>query len=537
MSSTGDRSLRRLVADALNRGSSTRISFDHREYTLPQLHQQACRLAARLAACTQVGERVLVMSRNSPESLITWWACQYAGLVTVPVNVANRSLILEHQIRDCAPVVAILQPEFTALVAGAVEEAGTRLRLVVLTDPDDAWPVRPGQAPEVETFAQALSGSATDFQPVERPLSLPSHLIYTAGTTGPSKGCMVGDGYVQNMSRQMNENLGKRPDEVLWTAMPLFHLAAVAHVAGALQIGGSISLASRFSVSRFWEDVHRSEASLVALMGSMIPMLATAPETEWTARCRGQLRVVSGSPVTADLARIWAERFGVHRVGSGAYGMTEAALITSCSVEEYRPGSAGRVNDSFEVRVVDEFDEPVPVGETGEIVARPTRPGIMFQGYWGDPGKTLEVFRNLWFHTGDHGRFDSDGHLRFMDRGKDYLRRGGENISSYEIEQIFARHPEVAEVAVHAVPSELSEDEVKVTVVLVAGSALTEAELVEWSEDLVPRYARPEYVEFRSELPKNPVGRVLKYQLRDEGCTDRTWRRAHASRSLSGGVR
>ncbi|MNQ60739.1 Long-chain-fatty-acid--CoA ligase [compost metagenome] len=156
-------------------------------------------------------------------------------------------------------------------------------------------------------------------------------------------------------------------------------------------------------------------------------------------------------------------------------------------------------------------------------MVRPLRPDIMFQGYWRRPEDTQKLMRNMWFHTGDIGKFDDDGFFYFVDRKKDYLRRRGENISSFEMEAAFAVHPALAEVAVHAVPSDKGEDDVKVTAVLHEGATLAPEELFQWATDSVPYYALPRYIEFRSSLPKNPQGRVLKYLLRDEGKTQTTW--------------
>jgi crotonobetaine/carnitine-CoA ligase len=169
----------------------------------------------------------------------------------------------------------------------------------------------------------------------------------------------------------------------------------------------------------------------------------------------------------------------------------------------------------------------------GEIVCRPLHPHVMFEGYWKRPEGSLSVLRNLWFHTGDMGKFDADGNFYFMDRKKDYLRRRGENISSYEMEYTLLRHGELAEVAVHAVPSALTEDDVKVTAVLIPGSTLTEESLCQWCIEHMPYFAVPRYIEFRADLPKNPVGRVLKYQLRDEGSTPTTWDREQAGVQLA----
>jgi crotonobetaine/carnitine-CoA ligase len=180
------------------------------------------------------------------------------------------------------------------------------------------------------------------------------------------------------------------------------------------------------------------------------------------------------------------------------------------------------------VRLVDDDDTEVAIGETGEIVCRPNGPNLMFAGYWRRPEATLSVFQNLWFHTGDLARLDDDGFLYFVDRKKDYLRRRGENISSFELERTFVAHESVKDVAVHAVPSEQGEDDVKVTAVLQEGATLTEEHLCRWAVERVPYFALPRYIEFRDDLPRNPVGRVLKYQLRDDGVTATTWDREAA---------
>jgi crotonobetaine/carnitine-CoA ligase len=189
-----------------------------------------------------------------------------------------------------------------------------------------------------------------------------------------------------------------------------------------------------------------------------------------------------------------------------------------------KAGAAGRVNDDqYEVRLFDDEDQEVSPGEVGEIVCRPVVPNMMFSCYWNRPDATVAAWRNLWFHTGDLGRIDSDGYLYLVDRKADYIRKRGENVSSQELEAVFRSHPDIAEVAVHAVRSELGEDDIKVTAVL-AGSASTDPEgLAHWSRQRLPEHAWPRYVEFRTELPHNAVGRVLKKELREQGVTNSTW--------------
>lgn len=312
------------------------------------------------------------------------------------------------------------------------------------------------------------------------------------------------------------------------TPLPLFHFNAISVcVVGTLLVGGSASIAVRFSVSRFWPEVHRTGATVLSMLGSLAILVANAPEhPEQTGH---RLRLCAAAPMPPDTDRTWRERFGCATFSAG-YGLTEASLISMLDAGEVnKPGACGKPNDhDFEVRLVDGDDLPVVPGAVGEIVCRPARPNAMFAGYWQRPAETLAVLRNLWFHTGDLGRLDDDGFLYFVDRKKDYLRRRGENISSFEMERVLLAHAAVADGVVHAVASEQGEDEVKVTAVLRQGASLTEAELCTWMAERVPYFAIPRYVELRDDLPRNPVGRVLKYELRDQGVTSGTWDREAA---------
>jgi crotonobetaine/carnitine-CoA ligase len=236
------------------------------------------------------------------------------------------------------------------------------------------------------------------------------------------------------------------------------------------------------------------------------------------------LRLLAAAPMPVEVDDVIQKRFGVQTF-SGGYGVTEASLVSWLPPGvTNKPNAAGKINDEyFDVRIFDDEDAEVPLGVDGEIVVRPKRPHVMFEGYWGRPEVTVETSRNWWYHTGDIGQIDDDGYLYFVDRKADYLRRRGENISSYEVESVLMSHGALADVAVHAVPSQLTEDDLKVTATLKEGAELRPEELFEWCVDRLPYFVLPRYVEFRRELPRSPVGRVLKRQLRDEGVTPATW--------------
>ncbi len=364
-----------------------------------------------------------------------------------------------------------------------------------------------------------------------RPAVGPSDLacfIYTAGTTGPSKGCMLPQHYVVALAEQIARAWQRTADDVVLTPLPLFHFNAISVcVVGTLITGGSAAIVRKFSVSRFWHEVKRTDATMLSMLGSLAILVANADDVPEQVGHR--LRLCAAAPMPPDTDRIWRERFGCATF-SGGYGLTEASLISMLPAGAVnKVGAAGQLNDEeFEVRLVDDEDREVAVGEIGEIVCRPTGPNLMFAGYWRRAEATVEVLRNLWFHTGDLGRLDEDGFLYFVDRKKDYLRRRGENISSFEMERTFIAHEAIKDVAVHAVASDQGEDDVKVTAVLQPGATVTEEELCRWSVDQVPYFAVPRYIEFRTDLPRNPVGRVLKYELRDDGVTEATWDREAA---------
>lgn len=185
--------------------------------------------------------------------------------------------------------------------------------------------------------------------------------------------------------------------------------------------------------------------------------------------------------------------------------------------------SQGRIADEFEAIIVDDNDNEVPPGTIGEILFRPRRPYTMFSGYWKRPEATAQTWRNLWMHSGDQGKIDADGWFYFIGRKKDSIRRRGENISTFECELVFTKHPAIKEAVVHAVPSPLGEDDVKVTAILKEDVVLTEEELCRWCIEHFPYFAVPRYYEFRQDIPRTTTGKPMKYVLQDEGCTPTTW--------------
>ena len=499
------------------------LDFEGDGYSAARMDADSDRLAHALAARgVGRGDRVATLLENSPEQVVSFFAALKLGAIQVPINTAYKGEFLRHVLADSGAKVVAVQGDFAGRVA---EVAGAEL-------PELAHAFVTGKSDEVidtvpvvdwaDALAEAGDGALAAAGVGPGDLAC---FIYTAGTTGPSKGCMLPHNYIVALADQIARAWQRRPDDVVLTPLPLFHFNAISVcVVGSLVVGGAASIARRFSVSRFWTEVKRTDATIASLLGS--PAILIGDADDHPDQTGHRLRLCAAAPMPPATDKQWRERFGCATFSAG-YGLTEASLISMLPAgEENRPGAAGKLNThDFEVRLVDDEDVEVPVGETGEIVCRPQRPNLMFAGYWRRPEATVDVLRNLWFHTGDLGRVDDDRFLYFVDRKKDYLRRRGENISSFEMERAFHGHEAVNDVAVHSVPSDQGEDDVKVTVVLQPDASITEEELCSWCIDKVPYFAVPRYIEFRADLPRNPVGRVLKYQLRDEGVTDATWDR------------
>jgi crotonobetaine/carnitine-CoA ligase len=349
----------------------------------------------------------------------------------------------------------------------------------------------------------------------------PAMILFTSGTTGRSKGCVLSHRYLIRQAQNHVKYLGLRANDVLYSPFPLFHIdAAVLTVGAAVAVGCTAAVGTRFSVSRFWDEVREFDATVLNFMGAMLTLLWKLPETPDDRRHR--LRLGWGVPMPR-WDNEWRARhgFGLYEV----YGLTDGGVVCYDPKQGRRRGACGRVIPEFDVAIADSDGELLPPGESGEILIRPKEAGTVMTEYVGMPAATAEAFRGLWLHTGDLGRLDVDGFLYFGGRIKDSIRRRGENISLSEVEAVIASHPDVVEAAAVGVPSELAEEELKVCVVVREGAKSTPPDLAEYFANRAPRFMVPRYVELLPELPKTPTEKVEKFRLRDAGVTRGTWDR------------
>jgi carnitine-CoA ligase len=480
------------------------------DVTFGQLRDRAQRVAAGLLDLgVQPDDRVATMLDPGTPYLAAWFGISWAGGVDVPINTAYKGTFLEHVLRESGARVLIVDGRWTGRLA---DLDLPDLEHVVAVGPPNGWPTVPvHDLDELLTLGPAPLTPRTETDLV--------YILFTSGTTGPSKGVVHVNRSALWNAKAWIDILELTHEDVAYSMFPLFHVTArSAVVTSSLWARGRVALREGFTLGGFWDDVRSSGATWFGYMGAVIALLHKQPPRPDDAD--NALRVAFGAAAPPDIVDDFERRFGFELLE--VYGSTELGPATAPRPGRVKRGTMGWPCEHLITEVHDEHDRPVPAGVHGEIVCRPAVPYGLFQGYWARPQETLHAFRNLWFHTGDGGFFDEDGHLVFTDRIKDSLRRRGENISSFEVERAVMRHPDVLEAAAYAVPSELTEDEVMVAVVPQPDRDIDMEQLFRYCADTMPRFTVPRFLRVVAELPKTPSQRVQKYLLRGQGVTSDT---------------
>lgn len=464
-------------------------------------------------------EFVAVMMPNSVETLVTWFAINRNGSAYAAINTGLKGKGLRHVLTSTKCTTLVIDSAYLDQFSAVSAECQRIERLIVRGDVQRARKLFPTL--EIKSWDDTL-GTTSEVSRVSVGTTDSSMVIFTSGTTGLAKGCVLSHRTIIRTASLFSDVAGFRPDDVLYCPFPLFHIDATHQTVIPALLNGSVAaIAPRFSVSKFWTDIRHYEATVFDFMGSTLAMLWNQPEKPDDAD--NPARLGWGVPMPA-FAPEFEKRFGVELVSG--YGLTEATPILFQPRDWDGPKeSCGVPVWPFEVALLDELDNPVQGGEIGEFAVRSELPGMIFDGYLGLPDETLSASRNLWFHTGDLGRCDANGHYYFEGRKSDYIRRHGENISAQEVEEVFNEHPGVSECAAVAVPSDLGEDEVKVYLIPAEEVELDPAEVIEFVRSRIASYMLPRYVEIRKELPRTPTAKIQKQILRAEGVGNDAWER------------
>jgi crotonobetaine/carnitine-CoA ligase len=459
---------------------------------------------------------VIIMLDNSAQFIFSWFALMLLNAIGVPVNTAYAGDLLAYVIRDSGATFAITDTSYASAFAQLPLEQRAALKGIVVGGtgevPAAAGFVREGDMLVPRGATLLAQGAPSDA----------SLICYTSGTTGPSKGVVLPHSHNLQTVETCINSVGIGADDVIFSPLPLFHgMSRTMGTLPALALGAQIHLGRRFSATSFWQEIRQAQATVSVTIFTIPPILKAKPPAAQDRDHR--LRVMFNAHHDLE----FEERFGARIVE--AHGMTEVGITIHTPYPERKLGAAGRAAVDWDVALVDENDNPVPVGRDGELVVRPKKPGLIMNGYLNKPELTLAACRNLWFHSGDLMRQDEDGYFYFAGRKKERIRRRGENISSYDIESAVEQHPAMVEAAAIGVPAGDGEDDVYLVVVPREPGSVTETALCDWLATRLPKFMVPRYIEFRDTLPKTGSGKVEKYRLAENLDVTGAWDSQRAS--------
>ncbi|MCL5961331.1 MAG: long-chain fatty acid--CoA ligase [Chloroflexi bacterium] len=476
-----------------------------------QLNERVNRLVNALAARgVEKGDRVAILAQNCGEYYEVFGAGEKGGRIVVPLNWRLVGRELCYQINNAEPAVLIVGEGYVDLVESIRPEIPCVQHYLVLGD----------QRPGFEAYESFLAEGSPAEPEVEIKPDDPVYILYTSGTTGIPKGAVLTQrGQMHNAELMLGEQ-GIRPGERVLTVLPMFHLAAKNVMNYHLMRGNTGYVMAKFDPGEVLETIEREKITHVHVAPTMLVFMLEVPDISRYDLSSLNTILYATAPMPVDLLKRCIEVFGP--VFQQAYGQTESGpLITLLHKEDHktvgtpaelrRLGSCGLPVIGVQVRVVDENGSEVRPGEVGEITARSD---LIMSGYWNNPEATAQAIRDGWLHTGDLATVDEDGYVYIVDRKKDMIISGGENVYPREVEEVLYTHPAVLEVSVIGAPDPRWGESVRAVVSLRQGTTVTEQELIDYCRGRLAGYKRPKSVVFVDTFPKNPSGKILKRELR-----------------------
>lgn len=455
------------------------------------------------------GDAVVLHVGTSLALLTTWFACFRLGALAVPTNLASPAPELVHAVHTTGARHLVAEPRYDEVVDAVAAEVGLATRFVVRRQEGPL----PAGALDLGRLAEAVPGGARLDLPVPGGVQ-PAEVLFTSGTTSRPKGAVLTHSNLLRAGQRVALHYRLSGDDRPLSVMPLFHTGGQCMgVFAALTVGATCVLTEAYSASRFLDQVRAERATFVMLVTTHVRTLLAQPPRD-DDRDHALRNVGFGLRVTDEERDRFESRFGMRL--TYCYGQTEACLLIAVApldADRHWP-ALGLPAFDREVRVVDAEDQEVPVGQVGEIVVRADPGRTVLLRYADDPQATQAVLRDGWLRTGDNGRFDADGHLHFVDRRKDMIKRAGENISALEVETVLTAHPGIADAAVIGIPDEIRDEAVKAFVVLEPGATLDDEAVRAHCLGHLAAFKVPTVIEFRDTLPRTSIGKIAKGELR-----------------------
>lgn len=507
----------RRIAQASAERPFINFSATGESHSYGEIEQRAVALARGLAReDIKLGDFVCALLPNSIEIVCAYFAAGFRRAVFLPINTDYKGHLLDLPLAESECRLLIIHRSLIPSLATLEKERLKAIkRIVVVGGVDDVD--LPGDAAQYVDYVEFVQDSGED--PM---LDVQFHdlnsVSYTSGTTGPSKGVLSANSGIFYTARSSARIFGLEESDHLFAPFPLYYgVGMIGGVLTTMLSGAQQTIPKRFSATSFWEDVAGCGATASHTMFTIPPILKAKPPGPFDRAHK--LRRMWNAKYDAE----FEERFGP--IILEGYGMMEAPNAVYNQYPARKTGTAGTLDDGWELQIVDDNDQPLPAGMAGEITLRPKLPYIVMQGYLKKPDRTVESWRNLWLHTGDLAKLNENGELQFVDRFKERIRRRGQNISSWDAEQFALKHPDVAEAAALAYPAPGGEDDLRIVVVLHEGASITPKALSEAFAGIMPRFMIPRYVEIRESLPFTPSGKIKKSDLVAEGLGMNVWDR------------
>ena len=516
-----NRTLGEILEDkARKNGAKVLVYFKGEVATYEQMNEKANRVANWfLSMGFKKGDKVIILLNNCLEWLYVWFGLAKIGVVTVPLNTHHKGALLQYLVNHCDARLMVIGKDLVDRIKSIRGGLTTLSTLVVYPNNDGCSDLGLDTIP----FPQLLSALPTS-PGADVKCDDDLMILYTTDSTGPSQGVVSPHGQYVWCGEQRARLVSMIPNDVFYCVSPLYHIVPLGDILMTCLMGdASMVISDRISTGKLWRDVRKFNATISLVWGSTMRRLYMQPPKDDDADNSLRLFIVPDAPES--IHEGFERRFNL-TVADG-YGLTEVDPVFACTPEERKIGSCGKAVEDLEVKIFDDNDNELQPGEIGEIVCRPKKPYIMMKEYYKMPDKTLERWRNLWFHTDDYGYQDEEGYFYFVGAKNDGIKWRGENVSPYEVEGIINLHPDVLESAAVGVPSDLGGGDVKVLIRLKQAKNVPPEQLMEFCEQRMAFFMVPRYIEFVDESPKTKAGDILKRDLRT--ITDKTWDRERAS--------